>query len=159
MVELSRTVVNFFEKQQIVLVSTADKKGVINIAIKGIAKIESEGIIYIIDLYDGNTRLNLKDNPNITIASVNEEIFRGWQIKGIAKEHDSQETQKILEHWDKKIVQRISNRIISNIKKKTKLDHSEIHLPKPKYIIEMKVTEIIDLSGKIHTGEIYEIKK
>jgi general stress protein 26 len=148
MIKIDEDVLVFLEKQNIVMTATIDSKGKINIAAKAIAKIDPTGIIYVVDLYNGTTKANLKNNPNITISAVDEQAFKGWQLKGIAKEYNEKETKEILENWDKKILKRMTDRIISNLKKNTKINFSEIHLPKPEYIIEIKVEEIVDLSGK-----------
>jgi len=148
MMAIDETVADFLLKQNVVIVATADKKGVINQSVKGIACLDPQGILYIVDLYNGKTKKNLKENLNITISAVDEELFKGWQLKGTAKEYEDKESQAILEHWDKKITERIADRIIRNIQKARRAaKYSERHLPKPKYIIEMEVNEIVDLAG------------
>lgn len=155
MTEIARDVELFLQKQDVMLVSTLDPKGSINTAAKGIARIDAQkGIIYIVDLYNGKTRHNLKENGIITISAVDYDRFKGWQIKGRGIEHESEETEQIMSKWDQNITSRIAQRIIHNMRKgkKSTLKHSEKTFPKPKYIIEMQVEEIVDLSrgsGKI----------
>lgn len=147
MVPIEDQIVKFLGKRSTVIVATANSEGVINLAAKGIAKVDSQGIIYIIDLYDGTTRSNLSFNSQITISAVDEELFQGWQFKGTAKEHDSKETEEILAHWDKKITGRIADRIIHHLQKgRAMTPHSERHLPNPEYIIEMTVDTIVSLA-------------
>lgn len=146
---IAQEIVRFLDKQHIFMVATSDDKGRLNLVVKGIAKVDPKGIIYLTDLYNGTTRKNLKSNPNMTISVVNEAEFKGWQFRGIAREYNKHESEEILEHWDKKIVNRITNRIIKNMQRGRKLVHfSEAHLPKPSYIIELTVNEIISISGR-----------
>lgn len=158
MPRFDRDVELFFKKQKVVLVSTLDPSGTINTSVKGIATINVEkGIIYVVDLYNGKTRRNLKHNSSITISAVDYERFKGYQIKGTGIEHMSDETEALLAHWNKNILGRITDRIIHNMRKgkKSLLKHSEKTLPKPKYIIEMKAQKIFDLSkgsGKIQNA-------
>jgi len=148
MIKIPEEIIDFFESEKIVIVATTDNKCKVNLSVKGLASIDPDGKIYIIDLYHGKTWENLGLNSSITIAAVNEEKFKGWQLKGLAKEYDSQKSEEIMKNWDKKILKRISDRIIRNLKKKKQLAHSEVHLPEVEYIIEMQVEEIIDLSGR-----------
>lgn len=158
MVKIPRDAELFFKKQKVVMVSTLDPNGNINTSVKGIANLDAEkGIIYIVDLFNGKTRRNLKSNDNITIAALDYDRFKGWQIKGTAIEHESEETEALLAHWTSSITSRIADRIILNMRKgkKTLLKHCEKTLPKPKYIIEIKAKTLFDLakgSGKIQNA-------
>ena len=142
------SILNFFKKQSFVIVSTLDKNKRIHSVAKGIAKIEDKKI-YIMDLYRANTFNNLKRNPIISITAIDEEAFAGYTLKGKGKIIEKEKIKKeFLEEWEKRVIHRVSNRLIKNLKKETLRHHPEVKLPYPEYMIEFKIEEIIDLRPK-----------
>jgi uncharacterized pyridoxamine 5'-phosphate oxidase family protein len=147
--------IKFFERQGFVIVSTIDTKGTIHISAKGIVGIEQKGVVYLLDLYRQKTFENLKRNSHISLTAVDEGAFRGYVLKGRAKIFEEKELKKhIIESWEKRIVHRISQRIIQNVKnKKSYAYHPEALLPRPEYLIKVEVKEIIDLTPRpLKTG-------
>ncbi len=145
---LTEDVVHFFKKQGFAIVSTLDNNSTIHNACKGILRITSEGEIYLIDLYQGKTYHNLKENPAISITAADEHAFTGFSLKGKAEiiPRDKLEPQ-ILKAWDEMIVSRLTRRLLKNIREeKGHPAHPEALLPKPKYMIKMEVEETIDLT-------------
>lgn len=145
---IPQTVKKFLEKQGYVIVSTFFE-GRIHCAAKGIVGIEANGKVFVIDLYQNQTYRNIKKNKQVSITCVDEHAFRGYTLQGRAKivAHDKVEGS-LVKAWEKRIVQRISNRIIENVRaEKRALRHHEAELPTaPKYVIEIDVENIIDLS-------------
>ncbi|MCM8770717.1 MAG: pyridoxamine 5'-phosphate oxidase family protein [Candidatus Omnitrophica bacterium] len=150
MVKLTENIVQFFENQGFVIVSTIDKRGSINNACKGIVKIERKGKIYLLDLYKGRTFNNLKANPHLSITAVDEHKFIGYCLKGKARIVERQRLiPEISEAWEKRLTRRITQRILKNITgEKGHTAHPESLLPKPAYTIVMGVEEIIDLTPR-----------
>lgn len=148
MVEISREIIYLIEKQGFVVVSTLDKSGSIHCSAKGIAGIESCGQVFLIDLYLNKTFSNLKENPVITITAIDEHKFMGFCLKGKAKivGHDDIKDH-IREAWEEKVIKRVSDRVLKGIKEdKQNAHHPESLFPHPKYLIEMDVEEIVDLT-------------
>ena len=148
MKRLSDVIVSFFENQGFVIVSTIDTNKSIHNSCKGIVKIEHKGTVYLLDLYRARTFFNLKRNPHISITAVDEHGFKGYCLKGQArllkqKEIDS----RLIKAWEDKITNRITARLLKNLRQeKGHPRHPEALLPKPEYIIAMRVDEIIDLT-------------
>ena len=149
MVKLSPEIIRFISAQGFGIISTLDENGFIHCSAKGIAGIDKEGEIYIIDLYFNSTFKNLTANPVVSLTFVDEQHFHGYTLKGrgeiVAREKI---TGKIIAAWEKKVVERVSRRLIKNIRleKKSGGHHPEAKLPQPKYMIVVKVEEIVDLS-------------
>jgi len=148
MMTLSPALINFFEKQTFVIVSTIDSSGSIHCAAKGIVLIQKQGIIYLMDLYKTNTFRNLKRNHTISITAIDEHLFVGYTLKGRARivARDSIKAP-LAKQWEAKIIQRISRRLIKNIKdNRDSRHHPEAKLPSPQYLIEMAVSSAVDLT-------------
>lgn len=148
MVKLSPPIISLLEKQGYVIVSTLDPKGKIHCAAKGIAGIEKRGVVYLIDLFRKKTFSNLKRNATVSITSVDEHQFVGYTLKGEAKivERDKIEDH-IIKKWENRVVQRVSNRLIKNLKEeKAASHHPESLFPQPQYLIEVDIEEIVDLT-------------
>ena len=142
-------VIEFFNSQNIVLISTIDDEGRIHSSVKGLASIEKDGIVRIIDLYSNRTLNNLLKDSNISITSVNEATYRGYTLQGRARVIDRDDIEEeILQSWKEKIVQRISSRVVSGVQAGSKSEgHYEAELPmEPAYLIEVEIDNVINLA-------------
>ncbi|MFC1666507.1 pyridoxamine 5'-phosphate oxidase family protein [Candidatus Omnitrophota bacterium] len=147
--KLSQRVIHFLEEKKVVIVSTLNAEGKIHCAVKGIVGIEQKGKVFLIDLYTHETFNNLRNNQTISITAVDEHKFQGYTLQGHARLIPRKEIHgHIVAEWERRILKRISTRMIKNIQASTKSkSHFEAELPsKPKYVIEIDVTDIIDLS-------------
>jgi general stress protein 26 len=148
MKKLSNDVIHFFQNQGCVIVSTIDKNGFLHSSCKGIVKINSDGRIYLLDLYRAKTHENLKRNPSISITAIDEHKFIGYCLKGKGVIlSDGKLHSQIIKAWDDRITSRLTRRLLKNIREeKGHLKHPEILLPKPQYLVAMEVQEIVDLT-------------
>ncbi|MCP4650869.1 MAG: pyridoxamine 5'-phosphate oxidase family protein [PVC group bacterium] len=148
MKELSKNVIHLLQKQGFVIVSTLDAEGKIHCAAKGMVGVEQEGKVYLIDLYMGNTYHNLQKNQTVSITSIDEAKFEGYTLKGKANIIAREKIQgHVIESWEQRVVERISNRLIKNVQDaKSGKHHPEAAFPHPKYLIEMEVDDVVDLS-------------
>jgi uncharacterized pyridoxamine 5'-phosphate oxidase family protein len=154
--KLSSEVIAFFLQQHFVIVTTIDKQGRPYNSCKAVVDVTSDGKVYLLDLYMKGTFSNLKDNPQINVTAVDEHEFKGYSLRGlgsIVKREDL--TPQVISKWDEKLTQRISHRIIKNIRiGKAQKQHPEALLPKPAYMVLVKVEEIVDLTPQhIKKGE------
>lgn len=146
--KLSSDIFNFFRKQAFVIVSTLDAGKKIHCSAKGIARINRQGKVYIIDLYRKKTFQNLKRNPTISITAIDEHRFVGYTLKGKGRIVEKKSVaENIVRDWKKRIIQRISKRLIKNIRKSRKaFYHPEALFPSIEYLIVMQVDEVVDLT-------------
>ncbi|MBU4334776.1 MAG: pyridoxamine 5'-phosphate oxidase family protein [Candidatus Omnitrophica bacterium] len=147
--KLPDEIIKFLDEQNIVIVSTFDENENIHCSVKGIIGSEETEKIFIIDVYKKRTYKNLKRNPKVSITAVDEQKFKGYTLQGKAKLIIQQKISKnVLERYEERITRRISNRVIKGVQKCTKSSkHHEGELPiLPKYLIEIAVEKIIDLS-------------
>lgn len=150
--ELSDKIICFLEKQGFVIVSTLDLKGRIHCSAKGIVGIEKEGKILVIDLYMQKTFDNLKRDSTVSITAVEEHGFLGYNLQGTAKIVSREDMHEhIVAEWEERVIKRISQRVAKSVKTGIKSKgHFEAGLPlHPKYLIEIDVDNIIDLSPPI----------
>jgi uncharacterized pyridoxamine 5'-phosphate oxidase family protein len=148
MAALSEGLIRFFHRQNYTIITTIDEKGFPHNSCKGIVDIKPEGRIYLLDLYKEKTYSNLQNNVNISVTAVDEHKFIGYSLKGKAHIVERGKIEnRIVKLWEDKITKRLSNRLLKNIKgEKGHSSHPEALLPKPEYLIEIDVDEIIDLT-------------
>ena len=149
MSQLSETVIQFFQKQGCVIVSSIDDRGFPHSSCKGIVKIDRSGSIYLLDAYKGKTFLNLKNNPLAGITAFDEDKFVGFCLKGRARILSKEElTPEIIKNWEDRITGRLTQRLLKNIRSETKAHsaHPEALLPKPEHMIVFEVEEVVDLT-------------
>lgn len=148
MINLSKEIIYFFQNQEFAIVSSLDKSGCIHCSAKGIAEIEPEGKVYLIDLYHAHTFRNLKNNPTVSITAINSHQFIGYTLKGKANIIERKQiASHIIEKWKEKLIQRISKRVIKNIKVDKSGSHQpEVNFPNPKHLIVATIESIVDLA-------------
>lgn len=150
MKKITDDIIYLFHKQGFVIVSTLDSEGTIHCSAKGIAGIEARGQIFLIDLYKGKTFNNLKRNSTISVTAIDEDEFNGFTLKGKAKIVSREEIKDhIITSWEDKVIQRVSKRVIGHIKRERKSPHHpEATFPHPRYLIEVDVESVVDLTPK-----------
>lgn len=148
MKKLDANVMDFFQNQGCVIVSTIDKTGFVNNACKGIVMINGNGEIYLLDLYRGRTHENLKNNPHMSLTAIDEHKFTGYCLKGKGSILPEVKLQaQIVKAWEERITSRLTRRLLKNIRgEKGHGRHPEVLLPKPEYMILMEVEEAVDLT-------------
>ncbi len=146
--KLTEGIIRFFHRQPYTIITTVDRDGCPHNSCKGIVDIEEDGKVYLLDLYKAKTYENLKQNPHINITAVDEHKFIGFTLKGKAKIVNKNKLKShIVKAWETKITKRISQRLLKNLKgEKGHPLHPEASLPKPEYLIEVDVNEVIDLT-------------
>ncbi|MBI4972258.1 MAG: pyridoxamine 5'-phosphate oxidase family protein [Candidatus Omnitrophica bacterium] len=150
MQRLSPQIINFFLDQGCVIVSTIDQHGFAHSACKGIVKIDPRGEVYLLDVYRAKTYQNLKRNLHITVTAIDEHKFSGYCLKGKARMRSRDNFDaELLQAWEDRITSRLTQRLLRNIRQeKGHPRHPEALLPKPEYLIVMKVEKIVDLTPR-----------
>jgi predicted pyridoxine 5'-phosphate oxidase superfamily flavin-nucleotide-binding protein len=148
---LSDDIINFFSRQDFVIVSTIDKNGNIHTSAKGLVGLKDKeyGRVLLLDLFFNETYRNLQNNPTISITAIDNNSFIGYTLQGKADIVPREKIPlRLLQEWDDLIVSRISKRMIRNVKVGVKSEvHHEMKLPvHPKYLIEVIIDHIVDLS-------------
>ncbi len=149
MKELTREIINFFKKQHFAIITTIDSQGFPHSSCKGIVKVEKDKIC-LLDLYRKSTFANLKNNKKVNVTAVEADTFLGYSIKGDA---DIIEIDKnhldLLKEWDRKLIERISHRVITHIRKERYTDyHPEAVFPRPQYFISVRVEKVVNLTPR-----------
>ncbi len=150
MKKLAADIVHFFHRQGFIIVSTIDKNGYPHSSCKGLVHIDEDGNVYLIDLYRGETYRNLERNPRISITAVDEHKFKGYSLKGTSNMIPEKRIKShIIKEWEARITGRVSRRVLKELRGgEEQARYPEILLPKPEYMIAMKVDEVIDLTPR-----------
>ena len=145
---ISDDIKRFILAQHFIIVSTVGSDGIPHSSCKGIVKINTDGTIYLLDLYMGQTYENLTMNPSINLTAVDEHKFKGYCLKGTAEVVSSDKWKPdVLKAWEQRMTSRITHRILKNLRgEKGHPKHPEAQLPRPKYLIAITVKEVIDLT-------------
>ncbi|MBN1793979.1 MAG: pyridoxamine 5'-phosphate oxidase family protein [Candidatus Omnitrophica bacterium] len=140
----------FFEEAGFGVISTADKEGRVHSSVKGMLHCDAEGVIYIADLYRQRTLRNLKENPYVSIAVVDEHRFKGYVFEGSAQIIEGKEAvAACIDTWHEALARRMATRVIRNVRGGTgRGDQPEARLPDPEYLIKVTVEKVIDLVPK-----------
>ncbi len=148
MKQIPAAVIEFLRNQGFVIVSSIDKNGFPHSSCKDIVKIDSNGQVYLVDVYYGLTAENIKYNPQVSISAIDEQKFMGYCLKGRAKIiSDDKMSQEFIKSWEDNITARLAKRLLRNLAQdKSHAHHPEASLPTPKQLIAVVVEEIVDLA-------------
>ncbi|HEY3269378.1 MAG TPA: pyridoxamine 5'-phosphate oxidase family protein [Armatimonadota bacterium] len=119
-------------KGHTVWVATMGADGWPNVAAKGSGGLVDDEHIYFADLYSKKTRDNLLNNPRVAVGIHSVDPKLAVQVKGTAKMVDAGE-------FFDKVQARISS--------------LNMGLPPIKYVVEIKVESVWDMSGGANAGE------
>ncbi len=102
------------------------------------------------DLYKGKTYENIRRDPNISVTAVDEHRFKGYCLKGKAEIMSADKLSfQAIAAWEVKITSRLTQRLLKNIREEkghSRGRHLEALMPRPEYMIRIKVVEIVDLT-------------
>ena len=113
-------------------VATSNRDGMPNATPKGTVKILDDSTVIFTDLFSLKTRKNLQENPKAAVTVIDEESYKGYQIKGTATLIDSGELFE---------------------KVKEELKQASMELPSPKYVVKIDVQEVFDQSPGPDAGK------
>ncbi len=145
---LSGDIVAFLRAQSYVVVSSVGEDGAIHNACKGILRVDPPGRLFLLDVFVGRTFANLRRDPRISITAVDEHHFRGYSLSGTARLLSGEDlTPELLRVWEDALTERLTKRVLKNLSgTRGHPRHPELLLPKPKYLIEMTVGSVVDLT-------------
>jgi hypothetical protein len=143
-VKLNEEMRRLLIKENVAVVGTVNARGVPNLALKGVVRVDLEGYVYFFDLFRGKTHANLKRNPSVAVSVFNIHEFKGYQFKGRAEVIESGPLfDELAARWVAKKRTLITQRIADNVRRGFSHGRSEVHFPHPRYLVRMEV-------GKIH---------
>ena len=148
MQQIPSAIADFLDAQGFVIVSSLDAQGFPHSSCKDIVKIDTQGRIYLLDVYHGVTGENIERNPKISISAVDEHKFAGYCLKGKARiMSDDNLSQELLKSWENNVTSRLTKRLLKNLaEEQGGGHHPEASFPKPKHLISFIVEEIVDLA-------------
>jgi len=128
----------------VINVATASLAGKPSISLKSVVGVDrEEGLIFFMDLYDGVTGSNLRENPEICISVFDVGKLVGYRFVGVAEIHTSGELfDRMFSSWQEKRRRMISGRIQENIRRGYSPGRSEASFPEPRKLISIKVKKV-----------------
>lgn len=151
MIKIPDNAKSLLDAQHIAVVSSINAGGTIHTSAKGIMEAHPKGKILLLDLYKGTTCKNIKRHSHVTLTVIDEKRFKGYSIRGkarIIKENAIPKSK--ITAWQEKLARRIARRVISHVKEEIPGSEGipEARFPFPKYMIEVSVDAIVDLTPR-----------
>jgi len=133
-------------KENVAVVGTVNSRGLPNLSLKGVVRVDPDGHIYFFDLFRGKTHANLKKNPSVAISVFNIHDFKGYQFQGRAEVIEASPLfDELAAHWAAKKRTLFTQRIVENVRRGFSHGRSESHFPHPRYLVRVEVEKIHDL--------------
>jgi len=128
-------------------VGTCSLERMPNVAPKLVGKIE-KNIIYLIDYVIGNTCVNLKENPRVSLSFIDDKTLTGYQLNGtVALIDKGEEFDMLMKDFQQIKTDFTVERILLTLRKGEKTSPTELALPEKFVIIKVKVIEIVEISS------------
>ena len=139
---------NLLEKQQYLIVATADENAVPNAAPMFFVHVEARKL-YLVDYTLGKTYNNLKANPKVSISVSDLESLTGFKISGTVDIlTEGPVCKKIYEQFEQRAVDLSVQRVIDGIHKNKKHKDFEAGVPRTVVIYQIHVSELIQITAQ-----------
>ena len=109
MATLNERMKEIFTKQGILVLGTADLKGVPNVVPVGAVKILDDETVLISDQFFLKTLNNLRENPRVAISFWDADEGEGYQIKGEASIHTEGKIYEDTVEWIREFSEKIGH--------------------------------------------------
>ncbi|KNZ68971.1 pyridoxamine 5'-phosphate oxidase-related FMN-binding protein [Thermincola ferriacetica] len=119
--KLTAEMKKFIEDVKLCVAATADSNGMPNASFKGTIQVLDDENLVFADIFSAKTRKNLQENNKICIVVADHKKMVGYQFKGEAELLDQGE---------------LYDKVCSAV------EGLNLNLPKPTYVVKIKVTEI-----------------
>lgn len=148
---LSAGIKEFLINKVFINIATCDLKHNPNVAPKFILKIEDD-CLYLGDYVINKTFKNIKNNPRVSLATVDLNKLVGYQMNGIARiVGKGTEYKELFKKMQDRQVELSTNRIIEGIRAERKHENFEVSLPERVVFFKVQINEIVKIktSGKL----------
>lgn len=144
---LIKEALKFLEEKIFINIATCGPGQRPNVAPKFLLKIE-KNYIYLIDYVMNTTLRNIKNNPQVSISSINLKTLKGYQINGsaeILKKSKKGRYGKLLKEYEQKQLYLSTQRLIRALHNQGKSGSYEAEFPKRVEIIKIQVDEAVSI--------------
>jgi general stress protein 26 len=150
---ITEEIARLLEKRQFVSVATAAPDGQPNTVPKFFFRAKGD-FIYLIDYVLGKTIMNLEKNPRVSISFMDMDSLEAYRLNGMAKMiAEGKVFKKILQEWDKKLIQMATTRVIEGVQTGKSHGHYELEMGEKFMILKIKITHVVKVGRK---GDIWQ---
>ena len=145
---LTEKISKFLKNRSFISVATSNSNGRPNAVPKFLLKVEGD-YIYIVDYTFGRTYENLKINPNVSLAFMDNESLSGYQVNGSAQiiQRGGLYDDMIAQLKEKEIAL-TTERVIRGVRKGKGHVSYEVGIPDKCVIFKVKIFEIVEITPK-----------
>ncbi len=153
MPKITEKVSGLLEKREFVSVGTCNKSNQPNSAPKFFFRAKGD-FIYLIDYVIGKTVANLRENPRASVSFMDQESLEAYRLNGTVELIEKGKVfKKILEAWNRKLVDLATERILEAVKTGKKHKHYEVDMAEKFMVLKIKIESIIKIGRR---GDIWE---
>lgn len=153
MSKITEKVAALLGKREFVSVGTCGKDGQPNSAPKFFFRAKGH-FIYLIDYVIGKTVANLKENPRISVSFMDQESLEAYRLNGVAELIEKGRVfKKILDEWNKKLVNLATNRVLEAVKTGKKHKHYEVEMSEKFMVLKIKTDSVVKIGRR---GDIWK---
>ena len=153
MPEITEAMLELLKKREFVSLATADRNGQPNSVPRFFLRAEGK-FLYLIDHVMGQTLLNIKENPLVSVSFMDQDSLEGYRLNGTArviergKRYDS-----LMKEWGERVVKLSADRVIEAVRTGKKRGHYEVEISEALTVLKIKVKSVIKIGRR---GDIWK---
>jgi uncharacterized pyridoxamine 5'-phosphate oxidase family protein len=153
---IDKKIISILEKNEFVMLASCRNDMQPNVAPKFLFKVEGN-CIYLADYNIDRTRANIEGNPRVSLASLDNETFLGYQINGVVETVEEGEVyESLIGEFNAKKLELSTKRVIDGLHKERTHEQFEMIFADRVIIYKINVIETIkiDPTGNLERTKI-----
>lgn len=148
MSKITGNMLELLKKREFVSIATADRNGQPNSVPRFFLSAQGN-LLYLVDHVMGQTVLNIKENPLVSVSFMDQDALEGYRLNGTAtliergKSYDA-----LMKEWDKKIVKLSAARVIEAVRSGKKCQHYEVEISEKLTLLKIKVNNVVKIGRR-----------
>ena len=153
MPKIADKIAELLEKREFVSIATADRSGQPNSAPKFFLRAKGAHL-YLIDHVMGQTVLNIRQNPLVSVSFMDQDALEGYRMNGTATVIESGKIYNaMLKEWNERIIKLSAERVIEAVRTGKKRGHYEVEISEKFAVLKIKVASIIRIGRRGDLGK------
>ncbi len=153
MPKITEKIQELLGKRKFVSVGTATRDGRPNSAPKLFLHAKRDSL-YLIDHVMGQTVVNIKENPLVSVSFMEQDALEAYRLNGTAKVIERGKSyDAMLREWDEKVVKLSADRVIEAVRTGKKHEHFEVEISEKFAILKIKINDVVKIGRR---GDIWK---
>lgn len=146
-------VLEIMEKREFVTIATASSEGQPNSVPRFFLRAKGN-FIYLVDHVMGQTVLNIRENPRVSVSFMDQDSLEGYRLNGTAKVISKGKIyDAMMRRWNDRVIELSADRVIEAVRTGKRRGHYEVEISEKFAILKIRVESVIKIG---RSGDIWK---